>query len=240
MNPRQSFVLRLLGIVAAFLLGIPAFAGGYILDSQGNPLRASDGRCVRSGSWSITNPMPGCDAMPDRIILLPDPEGRAGAVIVRSAKGEQSLTKAYAGLEVTDTGDMRTKAESEESVRARYGALLDAQPPRPETFVVHFQSGSATELTPDSAAVVAVIRQRLASWPAPQIAVVGHTDQVGSTESNDQLSLKRAQTVVEFLVQQGIPASRIEAAGRGEREPLVQTVRGVAEAANRRVEITLR
>ena len=240
MRLTRSLVFRLLGVLAAFLLGTPALAGGYVLDGQGNPLRASDGSCVRSGSWTVSDPTAGCDAAPDRIILLPDPEGRAGAVVVRSATGKQLLDKAYAGLEVAGTGDMRTKAESEESVRARYGALLDARPPRPETFVVRFQSGSATELTPDSVSVVDALRKRLASWPAPQIAVVGHTDRVGSTESNDPLSLKRAQTVVEFLVQQGIPADRIEAAGRGEREPLVQTEHGVANAANRRVEITLR
>jgi OmpA-OmpF porin, OOP family len=70
--------------------------------------------------------------------------------------------------------------------------------------------------------------------------VVGHTDRVGTVPYNDALSLRRAERVQAQLVQLGIPAAQIQAAGRGERAPLVPTEDEVAEPRNRRVEITVR
>ncbi|HQX60985.1 MAG TPA: OmpA family protein, partial [Burkholderiaceae bacterium] len=75
---------------------------------------------------------------------------------------------------------------------------------------------------------------------APEVTVIGHTDRVGSVADNDQLSVQRAETVRDKLVQAGIAASMITIAGRGEREPAVPTADGVASAENRRVEINIR
>ena len=70
--------------------------------------------------------------------------------------------------------------------------------------------------------------------------MIGHTDSVGSMESNDVLSLQRAETVRKFILQAGIQATSMEVAGRGERELAVPTGDEVAEVRNRRVEINLR
>ena len=74
----------------------------------------------------------------------------------------------------------------------------------------------------------------------PDIVVIGHTDTIGALEWNDKLSLARAERVREALIAQGLPATRITAAGRGEREPLVTTADNVAEPRNRRVEVNVR
>ena len=76
--------------------------------------------------------------------------------------------------------------------------------------------------------------------PVPDIVVVGHTDRVGSVADNDRLALRRADAFRKKLVQQGIPDDAIQAAGRGEREPLVSTADETPEARNRRVEILVR
>ena len=70
--------------------------------------------------------------------------------------------------------------------------------------------------------------------------VIGHTDRVGSADSNDALSKNRAEAMREVLIETGVAAEMIEAVGRGERDPLVPTEDNVAEAKNRRVEINLR
>ena len=70
--------------------------------------------------------------------------------------------------------------------------------------------------------------------------MIGHTDRVGSVEDNDRLSIQRAESVRDQLVKAGIAASMISIAGRGEREPAQATADGVAEPANRRVEISVR
>jgi outer membrane protein OmpA-like peptidoglycan-associated protein len=94
-------------------------------------------------------------------------------------------------------------------------------------------------LAPQSSATVEKLKTVLATWPAPHLVVVGHTDLAGSQEFNDKLSLRRAQTVAAFLIKEGIPARQIEIAGRGKREPLVHTADGVANPSNRRVVITI-
>ena len=63
---------------------------------------------------------------------------------------------------------------------------------------------------------------------------------MGSDADNDRLSLLRAERVRASLVAQGIAPERIQASGRGEREPIVQTADGVDEPRNRRVEINVR
>ncbi|HEY2606808.1 MAG TPA: OmpA family protein [Paraburkholderia sp.] len=181
----------------------------------------------------------GCSTPPDKIILLPDPEGKVGAVVVHSANGEQTIDKAYAGVDVAQNGTMEKTMDSQSGVQARYGALLAARPPRPMTFTLFFLFDSATELAPESPATVAKLKAVLATWPAPQVVVIGHTDLAGSQEFNDRLSLRRAQSAAAFLVKQGIPARQIEIAGRGKREPLVQTADGVPHKMNRRVVITI-
>jgi outer membrane protein OmpA-like peptidoglycan-associated protein len=176
---------------------------------------------------------------PDKIILLPDPDGKVGAVVVHSATGEQTIDKAYAGVDVSGGGAIETTRDSQSSVQARYGDLLAARPPRPMTFTIFFLFDSATELAPESVATVQKLKAVLATWPAPQLVVVGHTDLAGSQEFNDRLSMQRAQTVAAFLVKQGIPAKKIEIAARGKREPLVPTADGVPHRMNRRAVITI-
>lgn len=176
---------------------------------------------------------------PERVILLPDVDGQVGQLVVRSATSQQVLDKAYAASEIDASGNIAARSEDAASVQARYGTLLDARPPRPISFTLYFLSGSAQELTPESIAVLEQLKAAIANRPLPEITVIGHTDRVGNLENNDTLSLKRAQAVSELLQASGIQAA-MEVAGRGEREPLVPTADEVAEAANRRVEISLR
>lgn len=181
----------------------------------------------------------GHNPAPDRVVLLPDADGKVGKVVVSSTTGQQLLETAYAATEVDATGNILRLTESEASVRARYGALLDSRPPAPLSFTVNFVSGSAQELTPESKLVFEQIRAALINRPAPELTVIGHTDRVGSLEANDALSLKRAEAVGTLLQTSGMQA-QMEFAGRGEREPLVPTADEMAEPANRRVEINLR
>jgi len=80
-----------------------------------------------------------------------------------------------------------------------------------------------------------------------RVSVVGHTDRIGSDASNQQLSQARAETVRGFLADQAVPAERITAEGRGEREPVTRGCedslrhRALVEclAPDRRVEIAV-
>jgi outer membrane protein OmpA-like peptidoglycan-associated protein len=71
------------------------------------------------------------------------------------------------------------------------------------------------------------------------IVVEGHTDSRGSESMNMQLSQDRADAVRSFLIQQGVPASRVKAVGRGEGSPVATNDTPEGRANNRRVEIVL-
>ncbi|CAN5918995.1 OmpA family protein [soil metagenome] len=72
-----------------------------------------------------------------------------------------------------------------------------------------------------------------------RITATGHTDTSGPEAYNMALSLRRANTVKDALVRNGVPAQAITVIGRGEAGLLVQTADGVREPQNRRVEIVI-
>jgi outer membrane protein OmpA-like peptidoglycan-associated protein len=79
----------------------------------------------------------------------------------------------------------------------------------------------------------------VASYPNLRFNVEGHTDNVGSVATNNELSLKRAMTVRDYLITQGVPASRIDVAGLGLSAPIGDNSTADGRARNRRVEIVV-
>ena len=149
------------------------------------------------------------------------------------------LDHPYDAVGVSGSGGLSSRKETPESVSARYGEALAAQPQRPVSYQVYFETGQ-DEISLESQGVIAQIKADILKRSAPDIIIVGHTDRVGSVEANDALSLQRAGVVRDILLAGGISVLHIEVAGRGEREPLVATEDEVAEARNRRVEIIVR
>lgn len=75
--------------------------------------------------------------------------------------------------------------------------------------------------------------------PAMQIKIGGHTDAVGSASFNQELSLNRARTVAEFLMENGIEESRIHYQGFGSSLPVASNKTKAGRLRNRRVEFVL-
>ena len=73
--------------------------------------------------------------------------------------------------------------------------------------------------------------------PDLRVSVEGHTDSVGSVAYNQTLSERRAKTVRDYLVSQGIDASRITTRGFGKSKPIASNDTAEGRAENRRVEI---
>ncbi len=72
------------------------------------------------------------------------------------------------------------------------------------------------------------------------IHVVGHTDSIGSDSYNQRLSERRASAVGNYLMRQGVQASRIQTEGRGETQPRATNATEAGRQLNRRVEIYLK
>jgi outer membrane protein OmpA-like peptidoglycan-associated protein len=71
------------------------------------------------------------------------------------------------------------------------------------------------------------------------LSVFGYTDDVGSAEYNQQLSLRRARAVQQYLIQAGLDPQIINLKGYGKTSPLVAGTSAAARSKNRRVEIAL-
>lgn len=174
-----------------------------------------------------------------RITLLPQPGGASSAVVVSNSQGRQVLAQPYAVAEVSRRGNITPDTTTAEAVRERHPQLLTLQPPAPQRFVLQFEPGTSL-LTPGSQAQLSEMVAGAQARAGGEIVITGHTDRQGSLEANDSLSLQRAQAVRTLLIERGFAPERIEAIGRGEREPVVATEDEVVEPRNRRAEVLVR
>lgn len=177
----------------------------------------------------------GCAQTPDTIVVLPQSDGRTGTVVVQRGQERHTLDQPYA----TSRPGQPVARVSPAQVRESFGGALDALPARPARFLLYFVTGT-DELTPQSRAQLQNILAALKQRPSPEVIAIGHSDTVGELANNDRLSAQRAERVKTFLIEIGIPANRIQTAGRGERELLIPTADNVDEPRNRRVEINVR
>lgn len=99
----------------------------------------------------------------------------------------------------------------------------------------------------DSAAIRAglqgdlrALARNLNQYPNTDVQVLGHTDNTGSAAYNQDLSLRRAQSVAGVLLEVGVAPSRVSSIGRGEDEPIATNLTPEGRAQNRRVEVIIR
>jgi outer membrane protein OmpA-like peptidoglycan-associated protein/Tol biopolymer transport system component len=100
---------------------------------------------------------------------------------------------------------------------------------------VFFETNSYA-LKPESRVELDKLVSLLAANPQRKVEIGGHTDNVGSDESNLQLSDNRAKSVVEYLISKGIDASRLTYKGYGESQPIADNESEEGRAKNRRTE----
>ncbi len=104
------------------------------------------------------------------------------------------------------------------------------------TYHINFDTGKAT-IKPDSEGSVNQIAALLKGVPALKVSIEGHTDNVGTPESNMKLSGDRAKAVMDAVVAKGIAADRMSAVGRGQDAPVADNRKEEGRALNRRVEV---
>jgi OOP family OmpA-OmpF porin len=176
----------------------------------------------------------------DLIVILPDADKTTGNVEVSNPSGSVTLETARASTLISVGQAPGAVTElSEDEIQRIFGPALAAQPPAPIQFTLYFRFDSE-ELTEESRQMVTEVLQVVKKYPVPRVTVVGHTDTTGSTESNIELGLRRANAVRTLLVDIGLDASAIDSASHGEAALLVPTADGVSEPRNRRVDVTVR
>jgi outer membrane protein OmpA-like peptidoglycan-associated protein len=103
-----------------------------------------------------------------------------------------------------------------------------------------FETGKATlkqELKENLAAIGAILQSLLTE---SEVIVEGHTDNVGSADYNQKLSEQRAAAVMQYLIERGIEATRLESVGYGLTKPVADNGTEEGRAKNRRVELVIK
>ena len=173
---------------------------------------------------------------PHSVALVASPTTNAGNVHITEVSGARiSETGLEAEAVEPDTGEDADHGTQKPGTLAAFllkrgHVVLDA---------LEFGSGSA-DLGNGPYPVLAELAAWLLDNPSARIVLVGHTDSMGSLETNTTLSRRRAEAVAGRLIEAfGIDPSRLEAAGAGYLSPIESNLTEAGRTANRRVEAVL-
>ncbi len=212
----QSFqaMLTLSSLLVAALTAFPAQAAmspGHAYDAAtGNVVRDGSRQCVRTSFWSKENAIKECnpELFPEPRVVAPPPAPKP-APVAKPAP-----------------------------------AVAPAQVAVPKAKVIVFQEAALfafdkADLTPAGQEALRKYREeaRAELSTATLVKITGHTDSTGAAEYNQQLSLRRAQAVRDYLVKLGGNAKIMEVAGMGETQPIADNTTAEGRARNRRVEV---
>lgn len=171
------------------------------------------------------------------VILLPQDDGSVGEVAVYQDSKETVLNKAWQKVQTKNLDEKEIL--SKEEVESEYKNLLDAMPDAVKKYKLYFEFGSEN-IVGESVKVFKEIAQTIKDDKILKIDIIGYTDRAGSDTFNKTLSMSRANKVADLLKSEGVDEKIISIDYYGEANPIVETADGVANEANRRVEITLK
>ena len=177
---------------------------------------------------------------------------------------ESQLAEARAARDAAQARDTEQKAREQESQRQRDEALAQAraadekaqraleelkkiaqvrEEPRGTVITLSgsllFTTGKA-ELLPQARSQLDEVATALDQAPAQQLRIEGHTDARGTEVTNQDLSLRRAEAVRDYLESRGLAPERIAIVGYGASRPIADNHTADGRAMNRRVEIVLK
>lgn len=187
-------------IAAAALFPIAATAQadfanqGYLVDGSNSIVKSGLSGCWHTSDWS-----------PARAVMECDPSLMPVAAVVPAPQVAQAAPAAPPTPAV----------------------VVAPIPVAPTTQKMSF-SGDAlfafdkADLKPEGVAMLDTLVGQLKGARYDAIVVTGHTDRIGSSKYNQKLSERRANTVKNYLVAQSVTASRIDAQGKGESEPVTK------------------
>lgn len=169
------------------------------------------------------------------------PEGRVGRVATfKVTKGDKEL---WLDVNVYNDGNAFTVTLIEKEAMRQditAGNLLNSLNSAGHVAVyLNFDTGRA-DIKPEHDPILTEVYRLLADNPNLKLTIEGHTDTIGAAADNKLLSEKRAQAVVNTLVQRGISPDRLNAIGYGYEKPIADNSTEEGRAKNRRVELVKR
>jgi OOP family OmpA-OmpF porin len=220
--------------------GATVDAAGCPKDSDGDGVWDGIDRCPDTPKGAIVDKF-GCpidsdgDGVPDGIDRCPNtPKGAIvdefGCPIDSDGDGVPD------GIDRCPNTPKGTKVDQFGCPEAKAPALFGAGQKALVLEGVNFASDSAN-LLPPALVVLDRVAASLKAWPDVRVEVAGHTDSTNTEAYNQKLSERRAETVRNYLISQGVAAAQLTAKGYGESMPIADNGTREGRQRNRRVEL---
>ncbi len=158
--------------------------------------------------------------------------GSVGVAVRHADYGNGAASGDLAGgatLELIVRVDLRREDVTQLEASLASGGSIDL-------YGIHFDSGK-DQFKASSLGTLNAVLAVMKRAPERRFTIVGHTDSDGSDASNQDLSERRARTVINWLIEHGIEARRLTARGFGESRPTAPNETESGKALNRRVEL---
>jgi len=159
-----------------------------------------------------------------------------------AAAAEAALAAQAAARAAASAAEARAMAQARAELLNRLSSVLPTRETDrglvSEIGGVQFATGTAN-LNAPARESLARFSGIVASYPELIFRIEGHTDNVGSDATNNELSLRRAISVRDYVTGLGIPVSRISVDGFGSSRPIADNASNNGRARNRRVEIVI-
>gem|GEM_PF-1685704 len=203
---------------------------------------------------AATTPAPAPKPVPAPVVTPPATSEQSAAVVTASApvtaknrrgtaatRRQAAVAQAAAPAAVTPSapGSSVAPPKTLDAKVSNTTPLLIAPKGEPTQLKSIRFAQSKPELLPDSQAELDQLLAFMNGNPKAEIELAGHTDNQGGFEENIQLSRLRVEAVKEYLVRNGIAASRIVAKGYGPSRPIASNNHEETRRLNRRVEFTV-
>jgi OOP family OmpA-OmpF porin len=175
---------------------------GYIADAQRSIVVSGTGLCWHDGSWNSTMPVEPCDPAKKPFAVAP-------AVMATPTPAAPAPVAVAAAAQAAPVPAARVEAAAPLSRRISFsGDALFAF--------------DKSVLKPEGRVLLDGLVKQLSGATYDNIQATGHTDRFGSSAYNQKLSERRANAVKDYLASKDVMASRIDAQGKGETQPVTK------------------
>jgi len=175
----------------------------------------------------------------DRIILIPDADGKVGELVVSHPAGTHQIKQAYTAVHMQGKSAIHAPKQLEKNhVHNSFSEAITAMPQEASRYILYFNSAT-TELTDESKQLISQIIADVKSRTHYDMFIDGHTDTTGAATENYDLALERAQEVNKLFGGKIPQPEKVHVTSHGEGNLLVKTTDNIDEARNRRVEIVI-
>jgi outer membrane protein OmpA-like peptidoglycan-associated protein len=158
-------------------------------------------------------------------------EGASQKVAADQARGEADAAHVAAASSEAQAAELQRQVDVLQAKPTDRGLVLTLGD-------VLFTTGRA-DLKPGATGNLNKLVAFLDKYPDRSVAIQGYTDSVGSEDSNQRLSERRADSVKSYLTGQGIGSIRLSASGKGQSDPVAGNDSAAGRQQNRRVEVII-